>query len=252
MKKMKVMSLFAAALMIFSTASAVGAADYAADPHYPLPVIPGFGGSAPTGQQGTLTPSITPSSSGSSSGTGSNASVATVISDRTVTAAIKRGTAIRASYNKAFLKASSMAALAKSKGAVLKIATARYNIEIDADSVTEAKDIDLAMRFTRYCKDKDTNKVCSYCKERGIDDKCDRCKRSALIIRTAQSGDYGCTVRMSIPSKIYKQTCLDESKASVYKINSKTKKYVKVSDIEIDKNGNIVFEITDGGTYVIL
>lgn len=218
MKKTKAMSIFAAALMVTSIAASVSAADYAEDPGFLLPdVTPGF----KTGNTGA-----TPVTSGSASESAA-AKVATAINSRSITAAIKRGTAVKASYKKADIKAAAMAALAKAKG-VLKVTTARYDVEIDAASITEATDIDLAIKIT-----KDSSK-------------------GALILRTAQAGSYGCTVKVCIPAKIYDQAGVDVSEASVYCIDTASKSAEKLGAVEVDGDGNIVLELTEGGTLVIL
>lgn len=218
MKKSQAMSALAAVLAVSAMAASVSAADYAQDPSFVLPDIGGF-------KAGNASESPAPSADSSSS---TSAKVSTVISDRSVTQAIKKGTTIKASYKQASIKASAVATLAKTEGAVLKLSTARYNISISADSVTDAKDIDLGMKITKDSK------------------------KGALIIRTNQSGDYGCTVTMSVPAKIYEQAGVDLSKAAVYSIDTASKTVVKISDVEVDGDGNIVIDLTAGGTYVIL
>lgn len=218
MKKTKAMSVFAAALLASSMVVSVSAADYVDDPGYILPDINGN----KTGNTGA-----TPSTSATAE-SGSAAKETTVISESSVEKAIADSKPIVASYKDAVVKSTAVAALAKAEDAVLTVVTKRYTVEIESSSVTEAKDVNLAMKFTKDSK------------------------KGALIIKTEQKGDFGCTVKMSVPSKVYEQAGVDLSKAAVYKIDSKTKKAVKVADIELDEDGNILFEITDGGNYVIL
>lgn len=216
MKKAKAMSIFAAALLASSMAVSVNAADYAEDPGYTLPE---------TGYK-TGTTGETPAPASSSTGTSSTAKAVTTVSTKSVEKAIANGTTITASYTKAAVKASAMAALAKSEDATLKISTKRYGIEIASSSVTEAKDVDFGIKITKNSK------------------------KGALILRTNQTDSYGCTVKLSLPAKVYDQAGVDIENAAIYQIVDG--KAVKVADVEVDEDGNIVFEITDGGTYVIL
>lgn len=221
MKKTKAMSVFAAALLASSMVVSVSAADYVDDPGYILPDISGN----KTGNTGATPVTSETAESGSSS---SAAKETTVISESSVENAIADSKPIVASYKDAAVKSTAVAALAKAEDAVLTVVTKRYTVEIESSSVTEAKDVNLAMKFTKDSK------------------------KGALIIKTAQKDSFGCTVKMSVPAKVYEQAGVDLSKAAVYKIDSKTKKAVKVADIELDEDGNILFEITDGGNYVIL
>ncbi len=228
MKKTKAMGILSAAVLTVSMAATVNAADYAVKPDYTLPKH------EPIVSAPVTTPSASEETSSSvyTSMTEmyniSFKSVATTISDSSVKSAINRGKPIVASYDRANVKRSAVAELAGSTGSVLTVVTKRYAVEIAADSVTDAKDISLAMKIT-----KDSNK-------------------GALIIRTQQKGSFGCTVSMSVPAKIYAQAGVDLDSAAVYKIIDGTKTAVKVCDIGIDSNGNITFDITDGGSYVIL
>ncbi len=227
MKKTKALSIALAALTVSAVAASVSAADYYVDPGYELPDV-SEGEQYKEGNT-NASPAPTPgtgSSEGSTSA--SKAKPSTTLSNVAVDRAINSGKAVKASYQKAAIKSSSMAALAKKADSVLKVETARYSISIKGDSVTDAKNIDLGMKIT-----KDSGK-------------------GALIIRTAQAGSYGCTVSMSVPAKIYEQAGVDLSKAAIYSINVETGEVVKLQDVEVDADGNIVFDITDGGTYVIL
>lgn len=232
MKKTKALSICAAALMVSAVAASVGATDYSSDPGYTLPDYTPSTNSTTNNRVGTgesPAPS-TDSSSDSSSDSASDTTtkVATTISTSDVSAAIAEGTAITASSTQAAIKSTAIAELASTEGATLTVVTSKFTVTIDSSSVTDAKDIDLGMKITKNSD------------------------KGALILSTAQSGEYGCTVKMAIPAKVYEQAGVDLSKAAVYVVDPETGKAVKYADLELDEDGNIILEIVEGGKYIIL
>lgn len=214
MKKSKVISVLAAAVLASSAAVSVSAVDYGVA--LPLVTRPGSTGETPA-------PSTTVSADGTTTTVAAHEN--TVVSANSVARAAASGKAISASYSDAAVKSNAIAALAKVDGGVLNVKTKRFTVSISADSITEVKDINLGMKITKNSK------------------------KGALILRTKQKGSYGCTVEMAIPAKIYEQAGVDLDKAQVYTINDgKAEVY---SDVQVS-NGDIVFDITDGGTYIIL
>lgn len=220
MKKSKVMSIVAAAVLASCTAVSVNAMDYGVA--NPIVTRPGNTNATPA-------PANPESSSSGSSSTGSSAAKeTTVVSTNSVARAAATGKAIKASANNAEVKSNAVAALAKVEGGTLNVKTSRFSVSIAADSVTEVKDINLGIKMTKSSK------------------------AGALILKTVQKGEYGCTLKMSIPSKIYSQAGVDLDSAMVYVVDPETKKATPFCEIEVDDNGNITFDITDGGNYIIL
>ncbi len=218
MKMTKAISIASAAVLAASMAVSVSAADYADTPNYILPEVQ----LNPGGADGS-TPAPSTDNAASSS---SSAAVSTVVSENNVERAIANSKPVKVSYKEAAIKSNAIAALAKKADAVLKVETKRYTMEIASDSVTEAKDIDLGIKITKNSK------------------------KGALILKTNQKGEYGCTIKMSIPAKIYEQSGVDLDKASVYIV--KDGKAVKLGAVELDDNGNIILEISEGGQIIIL
>lgn len=251
MKKSKALSALIAAMMITGMAVSVNAADYAVNPGYTPPVV-----TSPVGKPTTpptvadsSTPPVSkgpsgPSNSGrpvdsvsSSSGTQNNNTssgqpteqrTASTVTSRAVAVALEKGTPIKIHSAIAAIKSNSLAQLAKVRNGVLKFTANRFTAEIEASSVIDAKNIDIGLAITKNTS------------------------HNALILKTRQKGDFGCTVKYSIPLKIYSQAGVDLSKVSLYLINRRTGVAELYSPVEIDKDGNIVFEIYEGGTYVIL
>lgn len=230
MKKNRLMNILAASLIISSVAASVNAADYAVKPEYSLPVV------KPSTVVPSIVTTVTPAPQkkpqvltpmeqqfGVSFENKLN-----VIEDSNVISAIENNQAIAASYKSAVVKASAVAALGNSIDSELRVVTKRYVVEIASDTVFEAKDINLSMSISK-----------------------DSSKR-ALVIRTAQKDSFGCVVKMIIPKSIYKQSNLDEEESVIYRINPTTGKAVRITDIQYDSDGNIVFDMYEGGSYIIL
>lgn len=216
MKKSKVMSIVAAAVLASCTAVSVNAMDYGVV--NPIVTRPGNTNATPA-------PANPGSSSSGSSSTGKET---TVVSTNSVARAAATGKAIKASANNAEVKSNAIAALAKVEGGVLNVKTSRFTVSIAADSVTDVKDINLGIKMTKSSK------------------------AGALILKTVQKGEYGCTLKIAIPAKIYEQAGLDLSSAMVYVVDPSTKKATIFSEFAVDDNGNLTFEITEGGNYIIL
>lgn len=213
MKKSKALGTLIAAIMITGAIPAVSAADYGRDPGYTAPSVPSNVGK----------PSDT--GSGSTAGTPAKRSDVTM---RSVTVALEKGTPVPIYSGKAAVKSNSIAQLAKKEGAVLTFKANRFTAEIASSSVTDPKNIDIGLEIT-----KNTN-------------------RGALIIKTKQKGEYGCTVKYSVPAKIYEQAGIDLSTAAVYVVDRRTGLAEFYSLLELDDEGNIAFELYEGGSYIIL
>lgn len=215
MKKSKVMSIVAAAVLASCTAVSVNAMDYGVA--NPLVTRPGNTNASPA-----------PANPGSSSTGSSAAKAPTVVNSRSVAKAAATGKPIKASASNAEVKSNAVAALAKVEGGTLNVKTSRFSVSIAAESVTETKDINLGIKMTKSSK------------------------AGALILKTVQKGEYGCTLKMSVPSKIYEQAGVDLDSAMVYVVDPETKMATPFCEIEVDADGNITFDITDGGNYIIL
>ncbi|MGN0641712.1 MAG: hypothetical protein ACI4JJ_01080 [Huintestinicola sp.] len=218
----KSIAAISAAVLAFSLSASVFAADYSKDPGYP----------------GSPSSFNTPDKPSKPSDNSSNNEIpqagksfenpAKLITASMVNDAIENGTPIYASYETASMKSSAMAALAKSKGGKLKVVTKRYTVTMDSDFVTEPKDISLAMELTKNTE------------------------HGALFVKTEQQDSFGCTLSITIKPKYYNQAEVNIEKARVYRIDNKTKSAEDMGPVSVDKNGNIVFSIKDGGKYVIM
>lgn len=206
-------SVIMAAVIAASMAVSVSAADYSKNPGYTLsPAVP----SSSSGQNGTRSPA------GSSL-----ANPLEVIEKKDIRAAVAKGEPIYASYETAQLKANAMAMLAGRNGGVLTVITKRYTAVIDGDSITEAKDISLAIKMTKAEA------------------------QGAMVLRTEQIGSFGCTVDIHIPAKYYTQCGIDLKNAHVYYVDE-DKNVNDTGALVFDDDGNIVVSMTYGGKYIIM
>lgn len=205
----KALSVFAAAIIAASMAASASAADYSQNPGYTAPPKP----AAPVNN-------TVPE--------GSDPSVPLeVIDKKNIRAAVAKGKPVYASYETAQLKANAMAMLAGKNGGVLTVITKRYTAVIDGDSITEAKDISLAIKMTKA-------------EEQG-----------AMVLRTGQQGSFGCTVDIHISAKYYTQCGIDLKNAHVYYVDA-DKNVNDMGAVVFDDDGNIVVTMTDGGKYIIM
>lgn len=206
-------SVIMAAVIAASMAVSVSAADYSKNPGYTLPpAVP----SSSSGQNGTGSP------------VGSSlANPLEVIEKKDIRAAVAKGEPIYASYETAQLKANAMAMLAGRNGGVLTVITKRYTAVIDGDSITEAKDISLAIKMTKAEA------------------------QGAMVLRTEQIGSFGCTVDIHIPAKYYTQCGIDLKNAHVYYVDE-DKNVNDTGALVFDDDGNIVVSMTYGGKYIIM
>lgn len=220
MKRAKALSAIIAAIMISGTAVSVSAADYGSDPGYTPPPV-----SSPVGRP------VDPGAAAagvSQSSPNMPAVKYSEVTSRAITVALETGAAVPIKSGKAAVKSSSLAQLAKKEEAVLRFEANRFTAEIEASSVIDPKNIDIGLNITKNSS------------------------RGALIIKTRQRGEYGCTVKYSIPAKIYEQAGVDLSKAAVYVVDRRTGVAVLYSQLDIDEDGNIVFEVFEGGDFIIL
>lgn len=200
-----------AAVIAASMAVSVSAADYSKDPGYTPPAVP----SAPAGKDNTP-----PAGS-------ALANPFNLIEKKDIRAAVAKGEPVYASYETAQLKANAVNMLTGKDGGVLTVVTKRYTAVIDGSSVTEAKDISLAIKMTKAEA------------------------QGAMILRTEQKGSFGCTVDIHIPAKYYTQCGIDLKKAHVYYVDA-DKNVNDMGAIVFDDDGNIVVSMTDGGKYIIM
>lgn len=209
----KYLSVFAAAVMAASAAASAGAADYSTDPAYPAP------------------PSNTLSSSDNSAyapAQGKDPSNPVSVIDKSgVSNALRSNSPIYASYEDAGLRADAVALLAKREGSVLRVETKRYTAVIRGETVTDAKDISLAIKMTKSTE------------------------QGAMILRTEQKGEFGCTADIIISPKYYTQCGVDLKKAHLYFIDE-NKQVNDMGKITVDKDGNIVISMTVGGKYIVM
>lgn len=224
MKKSKALSALMAAIMITGMAAAASAADYGNNPGYTAPAVPSSVG-RPVDPAAA---SVVRTENTGSNVTAANDTVTKTVTNRAVTVALEKGVPIRISSGIAAVKSNALAQLAKKGEGVLKFTANRFTAEIESSSVIDAKNIDIGLAITKNTS------------------------RGALILKTRQKGEYGCTVKYSIPAKIYTQAGVDLSSAAVYQVNRRTGVAEFYSPLALDSDGNIVFEIYEGGNYIIL
>ncbi|WP_432651518.1 hypothetical protein [Huintestinicola sp.] len=209
----KSFSVIAAAVIAASMAVSVSAADYSTNPGYTLPpAVP----SAPSAENSTAP------SAGSSL-----ANPLEIIGKNDIRSAIAKNEPVYASYETAQLKANALAMLTGRDGGILTVVTKRYTAVIDGDSVTDAKDISLAIKMTKSES------------------------QGAMILRTEQQGSFGCTVDIHISSKYYTQCGIDLKTAHVYYVDE-NKNVNDMGALVFDNDGNIVVSMTCGGKYIIM
>ncbi|MBP1547938.1 MAG: hypothetical protein J6A37_15250 [Oscillospiraceae bacterium] len=210
----KIISVISAAVIAASMAVTVSAADYSSNPGYSLP---------------PAKPSVSVNnneSNGEKPGTALS-NPYEVMSKRDISVAVAKGEPVYASYETAQLKANAVALLAGRDGGTLTVVTKRYTAVIDGDSVTDAKDISLAVKMTKSTE------------------------QGAMILRTAQQGEFGCTVELHISAKYYSQCEIDLGSAHVYYVDE-NKNVVDMGAVEFDNDGNIVVSMNAGGKFIIM
>ncbi len=215
----KLLSAGAAILLTCALTVSAGAADYSSNPNYSLPDPNANTSGRP---DPTLKIEKLPEA-----GT-SLKNPAVLITKENVVNAIENDEPIYASYETAELKSNALAALARTNLGRLTVITKRYTVTIDADSVTEAKDISLAMNITKNTKHK------------------------AMIIRTEQEDSFGCTLNVTFEAKYYSQCGVDLNTAHVYRIDPSTKEVQDTGKVRLDSEGRIEITMTSGGKYVVM
>ena len=209
-----IISVFSAAVIAASMAVTVSAADYSSNPGYSLP---------------PSKPSVSVNNNDSKKPKPGTAlsNPLEVMSKKDIAVAVAKGEPVYASYETAQLKANAVAMLAGKDGGTLTVVTKRYTAVIDGDSVTDAKDISLAIKMTKSTE------------------------QGAMILRTAQQGEFGCTVELHISAKYYSQCDIDLGSAHVYYVDE-NKNVIDMGAVEFDNDGNIVFEMSEGGKFIIM
>ena len=212
MKMKKYLSVIAASVMAASMAASAAATDYSANPSYPLPPS---SPSKPVNNTNQPAAGTVPSNPVS------------VIDKSGVSSALRRNAPIYASYRDAGLRSDALSLLANREGSVLRVETNRYTAVIRGETVTKAKDISLAIKMTKSTE------------------------QGAMILRTEQKGEFGCTADIIISAKYYAQCGIDLKDAHVYFIDE-NKQVNDLGGVVTDKDGNIVISMTMGGKYIIM
>lgn len=225
----KILSAVCAAVLAASLGVSAFAADYSVAPSYPAP--PSVGSSSGSGSSNNYDPTATPARSDTSPEAavgGSLSNPAELITKEYIEKNAEKGTPVYASYENAVVKANAMASLARTVLGKLNVVTKRYTAVINANTVTEAKDVNLAITMTKSVK------------------------YGALFINTVQEGSFGCTVELHIPAKCYTQAKINLSEAHIYYYDETSRTAVDLGEIDFDDDGYIVVSMTDGGRYVIM
>lgn len=220
MNMRKIAGITAAVIMTGTMAATAYAADYAVKPDYQLPA------------QTTAKPSETTAAAEQEeklppAGTSLKNPLELITKDY-VAKALENDEPVYASYNDCEIKSNAVAVLARKEGGRLTVVTKRYTAAVNANSVTEAKDISLAINMTKNSR------------------------KGALIMSTEQQGSFGCTVEITVKPYYYEQAGVDLSKAHVYCIDPDTNEVIDMGAVKLDKDSNIVFSMTKGGKYIVL
>lgn len=224
----KIVSVLTAAVLSTAMAASVSATDYGNTPSYPLPPS----SSTPSGLRPAGTPytNVTRDPNAvtlSRPGKGLDNPL-TLVTKKYVTDAVAKDQPIYASYENAEIKSNAMAVLARTRFGVLKVITRRYSVTINSESITELKDINLAMDITKNSK------------------------YGAMIIRTKQEGSFGCQVGMAVAPKYYLQCGVDLTKAHVYYVDPDTNMVHDMGGVKINENAEVLINMTSGGKYIVM
>ncbi|MCM1579035.1 MAG: hypothetical protein NC078_09590 [Ruminococcus sp.] len=219
-KALRTAAATAAAVIVTGLAGTANAADYGVDPGYHAPSVPS--------SVGTANPAPAPqASSESTNSSAANSAVTKTVTNRAISVALEKNLPIQINSGIAAVKSNALAQLAKKGEGILTFTANRFTARIESSSVTDAKNIDIGLAITKNSA------------------------RGALILKTRQKGDYGCTVEYSIPLKIYSQAGINLASAAVYRVNRKGVAEF-FAPLELDEEGNIIFEVYEGGNYIIL
>ena len=214
-------ALIAAAMFAF-TSVAASAADYGNTPSYPTPSVPS-----------------TPSTEEDVSGSTDDATDDTVVvTDSEVADAIadaKDGAAtIEASADEVIVNEAAIGAIAASD-VVVTIVTDEYEIEIDPSLIETVKEIDLTMDITVTDDETDVDDV--------------TVPANAIIIAPAQSGDFGMTVKVTIPAASVEG--LDTDNLKLYYISDDGEVELIDSNVKVNADGSVSVSISHASKYVV-
>ncbi len=221
-------ALIAAAMFAF-TSVAASAADYGSVPSYPAPSVPG----SSTTDTSTEDKEEDKDVAGSTEDTAVEVVTDTVIAD--IIAEAKDGKAtVYADAADVTITEAAIGEIAKSD-VVVTIATKEYEIEIDPSLIEEVKEIDLTMNITVADKETDVDDV--------------TVPANAIVIAPAQKGEFGMTVKVTIPAASVEG--LDTDNLKLYYISDDGKVELVDSNVAINADGSVSVSISHASQYVI-
>ena len=221
-------ALIAAAMFAF-TSVAASAADYGSVPSYPAPSVPG----SSTTDTSTEDKEEDKDVAGSTEDTAVEVVTDTVIAD--IIAEAKDGKAtVYADAADVTVTETAIGEIAKSD-VVVTIATKEYEIEIDPSLIEEVKEIDLTMNITVADKETDVDDV--------------TVPANAIVIAPAQKGEFGMTVKVTIPAASVEG--LDTENLKLYYISDDGKVELVDSNVAINADGSVSVSISHASQYVI-
>lgn len=221
-------ALIAAAMFAF-TSVAASAADYGSVPSYPAPSVPG----SSTTDTSTEDKEEDKDVAGSTEDTAVEVVTDTVIAD--IIAEAKDGKAtVYADAADVTVTETAIGEIAKSD-VVVTIATKEYEIEIDPSLIEEVKEIDLTMNITVADKETDVDDV--------------TVPANAIVIAPAQKGEFGMTVKVTIPAASVEG--LDTDNLKLYYISDDGKVELVDSNVAINADGSVSVSISHASQYVI-
>lgn len=220
-------ALIAAAMFAF-TSVAASAADYGSTPNYPTPSVP---------DSSTSVDSSADADSNAADSTEEKTETV-VVTDSEVANAIadaEDGTAtIEAAADEVIVTEAAIGEIATS-GVVVTIVTDEYEIEIDPALIDEVKEIDLTMNITVADKATKVDNVAV--------------PANAIVIAPAQKGEFGMTVKVTVPADTVKG--LDTDNLKLYYISDDGKVELVESNITVNADGSVSVFISHASQYVI-
>ncbi len=217
-------ALIAAAMFAF-TSVAASAADYGSTPTYPAPSVPDSSTTDDKEEDKDV--------AGSTEDTAVDVVTDTVIADIIADAEDGKAT-VYADAEDVVITEAAIGEIAKSD-VVVTIATEEYEIEIDPSLIEEVKEIDLTMTIT--VADDETE----------VDDV--TVPANAIVIAPAQKGEFGMTVKVTIPAASVEG--LDTDNLKLYYISDEGEVTLIDSNVKVNADGSVSVSISHASQYVI-
>lgn len=217
-------ALIAAAMFAF-TSVAASAADYGSTPSYPTPSVPDSSTTDDKEEDKDV--------AGSTEDTAVTVVTDSVIADIVADAEDGKAT-VYADAADVTITEAAIGEIAKSE-VVVTITTDEYEIEIDPSLIEEVKEIDLTMVITVAEDETDVDDV--------------TVPANAIVIAPAQKGEFGMTVKVTIPAASVEG--LDTDNLKLYYISDDGKVELIDSNVAVNADGSVSVSISHASKYVI-